>query len=318
MGKRSSEINVGVDVGKWQLDVHIHERGLHLSVANNAEGVKRLVGRLGRYQLTRLVVEATGRYERLLVNAALSKDMPVVIVNPLHIRRYAGAVGQIAKTDKIDARLIAQYAAVIRPAVRAGDSGKTREIRDLLARRRQLMTMSTMEKNRAHIMPRALRADIQRHIRHIEKQIEKVDKILDSKIAAEDQWRRKRAIMLSMPGIGPAVVNTLLGDLPELGQLNNKQIAALTGVAPYNRDSGLLRGKRRIRGGRHSVRTILFMATLTAVQHNPLLRRFYQRLVAQGKHKKVALTACIRKMVIMLNAMLRDGTYWNEKCAQSG
>jgi transposase len=315
MGKQSSEINVGVDVGKWQLDAYIHERGLHLTVDNSAEGVKRLVSRLARYKLTRIVIEATGRYGRLLADAVLERALPPVIVNPLHIRRYAGAVGQIAKTDSIDARLIAEYAAVIRPAPRPADSAKVREIRDLLARRRQLLTMSTMEKNRAHIMPRSLRSDILRHIRQIEKHIEKVDKLLDQKIEAESQWRRKRAILLSMPGIGPAVVNTLLGDLPELGQLNTKQIAALTGVAPYNRDSGMLRGKRRIRGGRHSVRTILFMATLTAVQHNSLIRRFYRHLVAQGKHKKVALTACIRKMIVILNAMLRDGTYWNEKLA---
>jgi transposase len=315
MGKQSSQINVGIDVGKAQLDVHIHERDIHLTVENSAEGIRALLARLNRYRLTRIVVEATGRYERLLADAALAKDMPVIIVNPLVVRRYAGAVGQLAKTDKIDARIIAEYAAVIQPEVRPGSNQNVRVIKDLLARRRQLLTMSTMEKNRAHIMPKAFRADIQRHIRHLEKQIEKLDKLLDQKIEAESQWRDKRAIMLSMPGIGPTVVNTLLGDLPELGNLSNKQVAALTGVAPYNRDSGSLRGKRRIRGGRHSVRTILFMATLTSVQHNPVIKRFYQRLVSLGKHKKVALTACIRKMVIMLNAMVRDGKPWNEKLA---
>lgn len=315
MGKQSSQINVGIDVGKAQLDVYIHERDIHLTVENTTEGIRRLLARLSRYQLTRIVLEATGRYERLLADAALDRNLPLIIVNPLHIRRYAGAIGQLAKTDKIDARLIAQYAAVIQPDVRLSGNRNVRVIKDLLARRRQLLTMSTMEKNRAHIMPKTLRPDIQRHVRHIEQQIAKLDRVLDQKIEAEQDWRDKRAIMLSMPGIGPAVVNTLLGDLPELGQLSNKQIAALTGVAPYNRDSGALRGKRRIRGGRHSVRTILFMATLTAVQHNPVIRRFYQHLVAAGKHKKIALTACIRKMVIMLNAMLRDGMYWNEKLA---
>jgi transposase len=315
MGKNSSQINVGIDIGKTQLDVYIYERDIHLTVENSPEGIRVLLGRLSRYRLTRIVVEATGRYERPLADAALAKDMPVVIVNPLQVRRYAGAVGMLAKTDKIDAQIIAEYAAVIQPEVRLGSNHNTRVIRDLLARRRQLLTMSTMEKNRAHIMPKAFRADIQRHIRHLETQIEKLDKLLDQKIDAESQWRDKRAIMLSMPGIGPAVVNTLLGDLPELGNLTNKQVAALTGVAPYNRDSGALRGKRRIRGGRHSVRTMLFMATLTSVQHNPVIKRFYQRLVSLGKHKKVALTACIRKMVIMLNAMVRDGKCWDEKLA---
>jgi len=315
MGKQASEINIGIDVGKSQLDIYIYERDIHIIVENNTDGVKTLLGRLNRYKLSRIVIEATGRYERLLADAALARDMPVIIVNPLHVRRYAGAVGQLAKTDKIDARIIAEYAAIIQPELRPACSRNVRVIRDLLARRRQLLNMRTMEKNRAHIMPKSLRADIQRHIRHLDKQVDKLDKILDQKIEAEEQWRDKRAIMLSMPGVGPAVVNTLLGDLPELGQLNNKQIAALTGVAPYNRDSGSLRGKRRIRGGRHSVRTILFMATLSSVQHNPVIKRFYQHLVAQGKHRKVALTACIRKMVIMLNAMLRDGKRWNEQMA---
>ena len=315
MGKQSLEINVGVDVGKTQLDAYIHERDLHLTADNTTEGVKMLLARLARYKITRIVVEATGRYERLLADAALAKDLPVIIVNPLQVRRYAGAIGQLAKTDKIDAQLIAQYAAVIRPEVRPASNRNVRVIRDLLARRRQILTMSTMEKNRAHIMPKSLRTDIQRHVLHLQKQLEKLDTLLDRKIEAETEWRDKRAIMLSMPGIGPAVVNTLLGDLPELGSLNNKEIAALTGVAPYNRDSGALRGKRRIRGGRHSVRTILFMASLTSIQHNPVIKRFYQHLVAQGKHKKIALTACIRKMVIMLNAMLRDGLCWNEQRA---
>jgi transposase len=315
MGKTSSEINVGIDVGKTQLDAYIHERDLYLSVENSAEGIRTLLARLNRYRLTRIVLEATGRYERPLADAALAKDMPVIIANPLLVRRYAGAVGQLAKTDKIDARLIAEYAAVIRPEVRPANSHNVRAIKDLLARRRQLLTMSTMEKNRAQIMPRSFRSDIQRHIQHLQKQLEKLDKLLDQKIEAEDQWREKRAIMLSMPGIGPAVVNTLLGDLPELGELTNKEIAALTGVAPYNRDSGSLRGKRRIRGGRHSVRTILFMAALTSVQHNSVIKRFFQHLVAQGKHKKVALTACIRKMIITLNAMVRDGKVWNENMA---
>ena len=315
MGKQSSQINVGIDVGKAQLDVYIHERDIHLTVENSAEGIRTLLARLNRYRLTRVVLEATGRYERLLADMALAKNMPLIIVNPLQVRRYAGAIGQLAKTDKIDARIIAKYAAVIQPEVRLHSNQNIRAIKDLLARRRQLLTMSTMEKNRAQIMPKSLKADIQRHIRHLEKQVEKLDTLLDQKIAAESQWRDKRAIMLSMPGIGPGVANTLLGDLPELGELTNKQVAALTGVAPYNRDSGSLRGKRRIRGGRHSVRTILFMATLTSVQHNPIIKRFYQHLVSLGKHKKVALTACIRKMVIMLNAMVRDGRMWNEKLA---
>lgn len=313
--ERNTGVNVGIDVGKSQLDIYIYERDISFSVTNDAAGVRQALGRLGRYRLERIVLEATGRYERAFVEGALNKEMPVLIANPIHIRRYAGAIGQLAKTDAIDARLIAHYAAVVKPEVRRHHSKQVQKIKDLLVRRRQLIEMITMEKNRHHIMPKFLKGDIQRSINHLQRQLEKMDRELDKHVEAETEWRDKRDIMLSMPGIGPIVVNTLMGDLPELGQLTQKQVAALTGVAPYNRDSGKLRGKRRIRGGRHTVRTMLFMATLTSIQHNKVIRHFYQRLVAQGKHKKVALTACIRKMVIILNAMVRDGKRWDEKYA---
>ena len=311
--KKQGRINVGVDVGKMQLDIYIHEHQLHFSVENSPAGIKKALGRLGRYPIERIVLEATGRYEYALVEAAIDKQLPVIISQPLSIRRYAQAVGQLAKTDKIDARLIAAYAAVIQPEVRPHQARSLIKIRDLLARRRQLMELITMEKNRYQIMPAFLKADIQRHIMHMERQVDKVDQRLDSLVEQEEQWQEKRRVMLSMPGIGNVVVNTLLGDMPELGQLNHKQIAALTGVAPYNRDSGKFKGKRRIQGGRASVRTVLYMATLTSIQHNPVIKQFYQRLVSQGKHKKVALTACIRKMITILNAMVRDGVSWNEK-----
>jgi len=312
MKRNNKGVNVGGDVGKAQLDIYIYERDVYFTVENTPDGIKKALGRLGRYQVERIVVEATGRYEYGLVGAAIEKGLPIIVAQPLAIRRYAQAVGQLAKTDKIDARIIAEYAAIIQPEVRLHKTRSLIKIRDLLSRRRQLMELVTMEKNRYQIMPKFLRADIQRHITHMQRQVEKVDKLLDSLIEQESSWQEKRAIMLSMPGIGNVVVNTLLGDMPELGQLGNKQISALTGVAPYNRDSGKLRGKRRIQGGRASVRTVLYMATLTSIQHNPVIRDFYSRLVAKGKHKKVALTACIRKMITILNAMVRDGVCWNE------
>ena len=311
--KKQISVNVGIDVGKSQLDVFIYERGVYFSVENNPAGIKKALSRLGRYTIKRVVVEATGRYEYALVEAAINKQLPIIVTQPLHVRRYAQAVGQLAKTDKIDSRLIAEFAAVIQPVVRIHKTRSLIKISDLIARRRQLMELLTMEKNRYKIMPRFLQADIQRHIAHMQRQVEKVDKLLESLIEQEACWCEKRNIMLSMPGIGNVVVNTLLGDMPELGELSSKQIAALTGVAPYNRDSGKLKGKRRIRGGRASVRTVLYMATLTSIQYNPVIRAFYQRLVASGKHKKVALTACIRKMITILNAMVRDGVYWNVK-----
>lgn len=313
--KRETVVNVGIDVGKTELDVVIHERGLHFSTANDAAGVRYIIGRLSRYAVERIVVEATGRREYDFVLAAAEKGLPVVISQPIRVRRYAGAAGILAKTDKIDARVLAEYAAVMRPEARPLALGNIRRIKDMTARRRQLIEISTMEKNRLDVMPAFLAGDIRRHIRHIQSQIDKLDRQIAALVEQIDEWREKRDILLSVPGIGTQVVNTLLADLPELGMLTKKQIAALVGVAPFNRDSGAFRGKRRIRGGRASVRTVLFMAMLTSIQHNILIRNTYQRLLANGKHKKVALTACMRKMITILNSMLRDSTVWNEKHA---
>lgn len=313
--QRETKVNVGVDVGKHQLDVAIHERQLHFTASNDAQGIRQILKRLSHYQVERIVVEATGRREYDLVVAMADRKLPVIICQPIRVRRYAGAQGILAKTDKIDAGILASYAAVMQPEVRPLAIGNLRKIRDLIARRRQLIEMSTMEKNRLDVMPSYLVSDIKRHVRHLQAQIEKLDQRVADLIETMDEWREKRDILQSVPGVGTQVVNTLLADLPELGTLTNKQIAALVGVAPFNRDSGKLRGKRRIRGGRASVRTILFMAMLTSIQHNPVIRATYQRLVATGKHKKVALTACMRKMIIILNAMLRDRSTWSEKHA---
>ena len=313
--KIASQVNIGIDVGKAQLDVHIYERAVDFSVLNDAAGIRQLVGRLGRYRMERIVIEATGRLEQALVEALMARELPIVVVNPIQVRRYAGAIGQLAKTDTLDARLIAEYAAIVQPDVRPPVSRELRKIKDLIARRRQLMDMIVQEKNRRQIMPKALKAVIKRHLAHLKRQVDKLDGLLDAAVEQEAAWAAKRTIVQSAPGVGPVVANTLLADLPELGALNAKKIAALTGVAPYNRDSGSMRGKRRIRGGRASVRTALYLGVMSAIRHNPLLRSFYQRLVAAGKHKKVALTACIRKLVTILNAMVRDGTSWNEKYA---
>jgi len=313
--KREAHVNVGIDVGKDQLDVAIHERNLHFTVTNDPTGIRRLLGRLARYQLARIVVEATGRREYDLALAAAERGMPVIICQPIRVRRFAAAQGVLAKTDKIDAALLAAFAARMQPEVRPLALGNIRKIKDLTARRRQLIEMSTMEKNRLDVMPKSLAADIRRHLCHLKAQIEKIDRLIAELVESIAEWREKRDILLSPPGIGNQVVNTLLADLPELGTLTNKQIGALVGVAPFNRDSGRLRGKRRIRGGRASVRTVLFMAMLSSIQHNPVIRAFYRRLLANGKHKKVALTACMRKMITILNAMLRDRTSWSEKHA---
>lgn len=309
--------NVGIDVGKAQLDVVWHETGEHLMVENNPKGVKALVKRLRKERVERLVMEATGRYERGIVLAAVEAGLPVVVANPKTVRRYAGAIGLLAKTDKLDAGLIAQYAAVIKPEVRPFATAKTLEIKDLLLRRRQLMEMRTMEMNRQQQLGGSLGASCKRVIKLLEKEVAAADAALDDMIEQVEEWRERKALLVSVPGVGDGLAHTLLGDMPELGELNQKQIAALTGVAPFNKDSGRLRGKRRIQGGRAGVRTVLFMATMSAVQHNPVLKAFYQRLVAAGKLKKVALVACMRKLMCILNSMLREGKGWDEKYAQT-
>ncbi|MFT5417078.1 MAG: transposase, partial [Gammaproteobacteria bacterium] len=303
------------DVGKHQLDVFIHERNIHFTVDNDDNGIQQLLNRLARYSLERVVVEATGRREYNLVLAAAERGFPIIICQPIKVRKYAGAKGVLAKTDKVDSKVLADYAAVMKPDVRLLAIGNIRKIRDLTARRRQLVQMNTMEKNRLDVMPKALIADIRRHIRHVDTHITKLDKAIARLVESIEEWRDKRDIMLSAPGIGPVVVNTVLADLPEIGTLSNKQISALVGVAPFNRDSGKFRGKRSIRGGRASVRTALFMSIMTAIQHNPKIRAMYQRLLANGKLKKVAMTACMRKMIIILNTMVKNQTRWDENIA---
>jgi transposase len=310
MTKQREAVNVGIDVGKAMLDVCLLERNLMLQVPNEPEAIRRLVARLARYRLARIVVEATGRLEQPLVRAALARGLPVVVVSPLKVRRFAGAIGQLAKTDAIDARVIAQFGAAVRPVAYPPADPEARKIKDLIARRSQLTAMRTMEKNRRKVMPEALHDSIEHVIQVLDLQLEQLDRQLDKAVDRHSTWRHKRELLTSMPGIGNTVAYTLLGDLPELGSLSRKQIAALTGVAPFNRDSGRMRGKRRIRGGRASVRTALFLSAMSAVRFNPDIKCFYERLVNSGKHRKIALTACIRKIVTALNAMLRDNVRW--------
>jgi len=312
---KEKTINVGIDVGKHQLDAFILERDIQISVANDASGIRTLIGRLARYKLDRVIVEATGRRETNLVLAAAERGLPIIVCQPLKVRRYAGAKGILAKTDQIDARVLAEYAAVMKPEVRAIPAGNLRRIRDLCVRRRQLIDMRTMEKNRLDVMPKSFHPGIRKLIRQFDSHLVALETKIDQLIESVDEWRQLRERLVTAPGVGEQLANTLVADLPELGSLNHKQIAALVGVAPFNRDSGTLRGKRRIRGGRATVRTVLFMATMTAVRFNPRIRAMYQRLLDAGKMKKVALIACMRKLIVMLNAMVKNGTDWNENYA---
>jgi transposase len=315
MTKPLSPINVGVDVSKDKLDVHLLERDLSLSVPNNEHAIASLVTRLARYHLERIVVEATGRLEHALVGAAIAKGLPVVVVAPLKVRRFAEAAGQLAKTDAIDARLIARFAAALKPTARPAIDANCQIIKDLVVRRRQLTSLRTTEKNRRNVMPDALTPSIDRIIESLDREIASLELLIQEAVEQHAAWRHKRDLLTSMPGIGPSVASTLIGDLPELGSLSRRQIASLTGVAPYNRDSGHFHGKRRIRGGRAHSRTALFLSAMVAIRYNPDIKRFYERLLQTGKHKKVALTACIRKIVTALNAMLRDNKPWQPSVA---
>lgn len=305
-----SIINVGVDVGKFLLDVYIYEKAIHFQEENSIEGIKRILKRLSYYQVERLVMEATGRYEFNLAQAAHQKHLPVCIVKPLRVRRFAGAIEQRAKTDKLDAELIAEFAVKVQPDITPAKSKNLLAIKDLIARRRQLMTMRTQEMNRTQIIDKSLETSCKRIVRTLDQEIQRIEKRLAKHVGDQAEWTEKQTILKSAPGVGDTLVYTLLADLPELGELNRKEVSSLVGVAPINRDSGKMKGKRRIQGGRHSVRTILYMATLSATQCNPVIKAFYQQLVAQGKHKKVALTACMRKFITMLNAMVRDRCEW--------
>jgi transposase len=308
--KSKSRVHVGVDVGKSELDVYLYEKELYFRVSNDVAGVRKLLGRLARYQVERLIMEATGRYQLLLAEQAFAKGLPVCIVKPLSVRRYAGAIDRLAKTDRIDAQVIAEFGAKTSPRVSIRKTKNLIAIKDLLSRRRQVMEMRTKELNRLQIMGKALETSCRRLIRVFDQEIARLEKKLDGYVEQEADWAEKKALLKTAPGIGDTMVYTLLADLPELGSMTNKQAAALVGVAPINRDSGKLRGKRRIKGGRYSVRTTLYMATLSATLCNPIIKDFYQRLVAQGKHKKVALVACMRKLIVMLNAMVRDNCEW--------
>jgi transposase len=310
LNKSKSVVNVGVDVGKQYLDICIHEKALYWQEENSPDGIKRILKRLAHYQVERLAMEATGRYEFELAQAAHSKGLPVCILKPLLVRRYAGAVDQLAKTDRIDAAIIAQFAAVLKPKVTPQKSKNLIAIKNLITRRRQLVNLRTQEMNRIKIMGKELAVSCRRIIRSLDAEIQRIEKRLAGHVEQQAEWTEKQSILKSAPGVGDALVYTLLAELPELGELNNREISSLVGVAPINRDSGRLRGKRRIQGGRAVVRTVLYMATLSATQCNPVIRAFYRKLVAQGKHKKVALTACMRKFITILNAMVRDKVEW--------
>jgi transposase len=310
MTQGTAGVVVGIDVAKATLDVAVLPSEPPWTAANTDAGVRRLVRQLQARHPTLVVLEATGGYERLVVAALAAAGLPVVIANPRQVRAFARAIGQLAKTDRLDATVLARFGAQVRPAPRPLPDRTTQALDALLTRRRQLITMRTAETNRLELAPLAVQADLRRHLQWLARRLQALDATIAAHIAASPLWRAKDALLQSMPGVGPGLSRTLLADLPELGALSRRQIAALVGVAPMARDSGTARGVRRVTGGRAPVRTALYMAAVTAAQHNPPVRAFYQRLRAAGKPTMVALMACMRKLLTILNAMVRHGTPW--------
>ncbi|MEZ5568080.1 MAG: IS110 family transposase [Halioglobus sp.] len=310
MSKKASGINVGVDVGKYQLDFYLLERERHFTVNNDESGIRQAIQTLARFHVKRIVLEATGRYEMAFATAAMDKGLPVCIVRPLQVRQFAKAADQRAKTDKIDAQVIARFGAVMQPRESRAKSKNLMLIRDLVARRKQLILMRTQELNRQKVVAGPIARSCGRLIKALNTDIEWTENRMAKLVEEETAWAERRRLLSTVPGVGDTLIFTLLSDLPELGELSHKEIASLAGLAPINRDSGRMRGKRRIQGGRSTVRTTLYMATLSATQCNPVIGGFYRHLVNQGKHKKVALTAAMRKFLVILNAMVRDGNAW--------
>ncbi len=310
-------IFVGIDVSKSRLDVALWPGDESFSVANHPRGIASLVKRLKQLQVSRIVLEASGGYEIALAGELASAELPLAVLNPRQVRDFARATGRLAKTDRIDAQVLAQFADLLRPPPRPVPDAQSRELMALVARRRQLVEMLTAESNRRGHTPGCVERAIAVHIRWLRKQLAEFDAILEKAICRSPLWSTKARLLRSVPAVGSVTVTTLLAHLPELGTLTRRQIAALVGVAPFNHDSGKMRGTRTIWGGRAHVRAVLYMCTLVATRRNPVLRAFYLRLRAAGKKPKVALTACMRKMLIMLNAILRHQLPWNPALASA-
>lgn len=310
MTSTQKEIFVGIDVSKATLDVAFWDSEVYWQLPNDGEGWQELVKRLQPLSSVLVVIEASGGLEQPVVAELYTEKLPVAIVNPTRVRNFARSTGQLAKTDKLDARIIAHFAQAVRPQVRPLRTPEEDHLNALVTRRRQVVTMLTSEKNRKATTHHTLQDRVLVHIAWLEAELKELETEIEQFILQSVEWKEKADLLQSVPGIGPVTASTMLAELPELGSRNRQQIAALVGVAPLNKDSGKKRGKRRTFGGRASVRRTLYMATLVATRCNPVIRRFYERLLANGKEKKVALTACMRKLLVILNSMIRHRQSW--------
>lgn len=306
---------VGIDVSKAHFDVAVHEQALEWQADNTAAGIGELLHRLQDVAPTLIVLEATGGFEVPLVAELAAVQLPVVVINPRRVRDFARSTGQLAKTDKLDAKLLAHFAAALRPTPRRLPTDQEEHLTALLTRRKQLVEMLTVEKNRLSTVRPVMRSELEAHVAWLTERLASLDQDIDHFVQGSPLWQAKDTLLKSVPGIGRITASTLLAMLPELGTLNRQHIAALVGVAPLNKESGRKRGKRRIYGGRAPVRNVLYMAALSAKAHNPTIKKFYEHLLARGKEKKVALTACMRKLLVILNAMVRTQQSWRAETA---
>jgi transposase len=309
----NQDLYVGVDVSKAILDVGTTESEQSVRFDNSTDGIARLVGYVSELKPSLIVLEATGGYETLAVAGLAAAQLPVVVVNPRQVRDFARSAGRLAKTDALDAKVLAKFGQVFQPEPKPVANAEASKMKALVARRVQILEMITAETNRLHAAPQDVQDDIRIHLAFLKERLAHNDRDMTQFIQSSPVWREKDQIIRSVPGAGPILSATLLAHLPELGSLNRRQIAQLAGVAPINRDSGYYRGSRHIWGGRSRVRSTLYMAALVASRYNPVIRDFYTRLVAAGKAKKVALVACMRRLLTILNAMLRQRSYWTVK-----
>ena len=311
MAEITTPSNVGIDVSKDWLDIVVIPSGETWRTENIAEEIDVLVKRLEQLKPERIIIEATGGYERLVTSKLYLAKLPVCRLNPKRVRYFARSVGQLAKTDKLDAKVLARFGEVVKPALTQLPSDQEELLSALLARREQLTAMRVAESNRMDTAPARVRPSLNEHLTWLKNQIKQLDREIDDFIDQDPDLKEKDDFLQEVQGIGKKTSAKLIADVPELGHCDRKQIAALIGTAPYNHDSGYKKGQRSISGGRPDVRRILYMATLAATRHNPVIRAFYQRLLKAGKKKKVAIVACMRKLLTILNAILRDRRHWN-------
>jgi transposase len=312
-----ASVFVGIDVSKAFLDIALRPSGERWQVENNVEGIAVLVAKLQSFAPVSIVLEATGGYETAVVISMSLVKLPVAVVNPRQARDFAKSTGRLAKTDKIDASMLAHFGEAVRPEHRVMPDEQTRQLQAALTRRRQIVEMAAAEKNRLHMAHLSVQPRITEHIIWLEAEAAEIEKDLKNQISNSVVWREKENLLRSVPGVGAVTATTLLAELPELGLLDRKKIASLVGVAPFNCDSGAKRGKRSIWGGRADVRTTLYMATLCASRFNIVIKEMYDRLISVGKPAKVALVACMRKLLTILNAMVHTGKSWQPDLARS-